>query len=250
MDETSTSRAQEEIYDLDAEGYDELVSAEDADGNLLPAFSSLATFAGARVVDVGAGTGRLTRVVGRDAAHVDLVDRAAAMIDRARRGLADRQNVAFHVADARRLPLPDGSYDVAMAGWVFGHFRHWMPVGWQGEVAAALAEMRRVLRPGGVLVVVETLGTGHTVPRRHEALDEYFAFLEAEGLVRSWIRTDYAFSDLETAARVTGKFFGAAFAERVRAEGWTRVPECTGIFRGVKGLGGWANGWGPPIGRS
>lgn len=225
-----TSRSQERIYETDAEGYDQLISAEDADGQLPRALAELATFRGARVVDVGAGTGRLTRVTCAEAAHVDLVDRAGPMLEVARRRLADRTNVAFHVADARELPLPDASYDVAMAGWVFGHFRHWMPDGWRDEVSAALGQMRRVLLPGGTLVVVETLGTGHTTPRTHAALDEYFAFLEDAGLARRWIRTDYVFGSVEAAAEITGRFFGAAFAERVRAEGWARVPECTAIF--------------------
>lgn len=224
------SRTQEQIYEVDAEGYDRLISAEDADGALPKAIAELAALEGARIADVGAGTGRLTRVAGAAAAHVDLIDRAAPMLKVAEQRLAGRTNVAFHVADARKLPLPAASYDVAMAGWVFGHFRHWMPEGWQDEVSAALTEMRRIVRPGGTVIVIETLGTGHTTPRQHAALDEYFAFLEHQGLSRRWIRTDYVFASVDEAADVTGKFFGAAFAERVKAEGWARVPECTAIF--------------------
>jgi len=78
---------------------------------------------------------------------------------------------------------------------------------------------------------VETLGTGHATPRTHAALDEYFEHLErAHGFARSWIRTDYAFADVDTAARVCGGFFGPALVERIRAERWARVPECTAVF--------------------
>jgi hypothetical protein len=64
-------------------------------------------------------------------------------------------------------------------------------------------------------------------------LAEYYAWLEEEqGFTRDAIRTDYLFASVDEAAAVTGFFFGAGFAERVRAEGWTRVPECTGIWRG------------------
>ncbi|HEU4731008.1 MAG TPA: hypothetical protein VFT22_24105, partial [Kofleriaceae bacterium] len=62
-------------------------------------------------------------------------------------------------------------------------------------------------------------------------LDEYFTWLErVQGLERRAIRTDYQFSDADTAARVTGFFFGDAFADRVRRAGWSRIPECTGVW--------------------
>ena len=236
-----TASAQERVYEEDAANYDLLISAEDADGELPRALTGLlgergAGFAGARVADIGAGTARLTRVVAERAAHVDLVDRAGPMLEvgRGRLEKLGRTNFQVHQADARALPLASGAYDIAMAGWVFGHFRHWMPEGWKDEVSAALGEMRRILRPGGHLFVIETLGTGHETPRQHPALDEYFAYLEqVEGLTRTWIRTDYAFADPETAAAITGRFFGEAFADKVRAEGWSRVPECTAIFHGT-----------------
>lgn len=230
MSGTQDDDAQARIYQDDAIAYDALISAEDADGQLVHALRDVA-FAGAKVADIGAGTARLTRLLCAESAHVDLVDRAGPMLEVGRARLADRANFSIHQADARALPLKDASYDVAMAGWVFGHFRHWMPEGWQDEVRTALGEMRRVLKPGGTLFVIETLGTGHTTPRQHAALDEYFSLLEAEGLQRTWIRTDYVFPDVETAASITGRFFGDAFAERVRREGWARVPECTGIWR-------------------
>src|SRR5687767_3943083 len=110
-----------------------------------------------------------------------------------------------------------------------------MPEGWRDAVDAAIGEMRRVVRPGGAVVVIETLGTGHATPRANAALDEYFDHLErAHGMTRSWVRTDYAFADVEEAARVGGGFFGAAFVETIRDQAWARVPECTAIFRATK----------------
>ena len=99
-------------------------------------------------------------------------------------------------------------------------------------IGRALAELERALRPGGTLVVIETLGTGRTEPAPPTPeLAEYFAWLEGEqGMRRVAIRTDYRFADVEAAARATGFFFGAEFAARVRREGWARVPECTGLW--------------------
>jgi hypothetical protein len=44
------------------------------------------------------------------------------------------------------------------------------------------------------------------------------------------IRTDYRFPDPGVAARATGFFFGGEFAARVLHEGWSRIPECTGLW--------------------
>ena len=185
------------------------------------------------IADVGAGTGRIARAIGARAEHIHLVERAAPMLKVAQERLAIEgiTNTTLHEADARELPLETDAMDAAVAGWVFGHFRHWMPEGWEEEVDRAIAEMLRVVRPGGVVLVIETLGTGHETPRRHEALDEYFARLEEHhGFSRDWIRTDYQFDDAESAAGVLGGFFGEAMAERIRAEQWARVPECTGVW--------------------
>jgi hypothetical protein len=102
---------------------------------------------------------------------------------------------------------------------------------WQAHVARALGEMRRALRPRAALVVIETLGTGSETPAPpNPALAEYYAWLEARGFTRSAIRTDYQFASVDEAASVCGFFFGDAFAQRVRTNGWARVPECTGIW--------------------
>jgi ubiquinone/menaquinone biosynthesis C-methylase UbiE len=231
-----TAADQEAVYERGAEAYEALVAAEDCDGRLVPALASIAPLDGATVLEVGVGTGRIARaVIGRVARLVG-IDRARAMLAVARRSLQAVPGAApwaLHLADARDLPFAPGWADVAIAGWVFGHLRCWMPEDWRGQVGRAIAEMRRALRPAGVLVLIETLGTGTEHPDPPAGLEDYLAYLEHDqGLERREIRTDYRFPDVGTAAAVTGAFFGAAFADRVRAEGWTRVPEWTGIWWG------------------
>jgi ubiquinone/menaquinone biosynthesis C-methylase UbiE len=225
----------EEIYASHAEEYDALVEAEDRDGNLIPAIEAIHPLAGATVLEVGVGTGRIARAMVGRVGRLVAVDRAPAMLAVARRHLSGVERAApweLHEADARDLPVGDGWADVALAGWVFGHFREWMPDDWQAQVGRALAEMRRTLRPGGALIVIETLGTGREEPAAPTAgLDEYFTWLEREhGFERRAIRTDYQFPDVESAAAVTGFFFGDDFAALVRRRGWSRVPECTGLW--------------------
>lgn len=229
----------ERIYAHHAREYDQLVSAEDCDQQLLPAIAALAPLSGAAVLEVGIGTGRIARqLVGR-AAHLVGIDRSPAMLEVAREHLT-RLTAAqpavtaweLHVAEARDLAVPAGWADLAIAGWVFGHQRYWHPQSWKENIEQALTRMEKALKPQGKLVLIETLGTGRTEPRPPTPeLAEYFDWLErAHGMNRVAIRTDYLFPSVEAAAAVTGFFFGADFADTVRREKWTRVPECTGLW--------------------
>jgi ubiquinone/menaquinone biosynthesis C-methylase UbiE len=225
------SDEQARIYDDGAEAYDTLIAHEDHKGALVRELERIAPLTGAEVADVGAGTGRISLLLAGRAKRLVLVERAPAMLAIAKRKLEALGVAAeFHEADARELPLADASIDVAIAGWVFGHFRHWMPEGWRTEVRRAADEMWRVVRPGGHVVVIETLGTGHTEPREHAALDEYFGELAMLGFDRSWVRTDYEFASVDEAVAICGPFFGADLVARIRENGWRVVPECTAVF--------------------
>ncbi len=222
------------IYRGHAAEYDELVGAEDCERNLLPAIERVHPLAVASVLEVGVGTGRIARLVVEKAARLIAIEPEPAMLEVARRHLERSSGAAWelHRADARNLPVGSGVADVAIAGWVFGHLRDWFRADWREQIGLALGEMTRVLKPGGSTIVIETLGTGTDRPAPPSAeLAEYYGWLEVErGMRRDVFRTDYQFADVETAARVTGFFFGDEFAERVRAHGWTRVPECTGLW--------------------
>jgi uncharacterized protein len=224
---------QELVYELRCEEYDALVSAEDCDGNLMREIERLVPVRGASVLEVGVGTGRIAGQLLARGARVTGFDRAEPMLAVARRRLEQFAASMWTLAcaDARSLPIEGATFDVAVAGWVFGHFRHWMPDSWQAAIGLAISEMQRCLAPGGTLIVVETLGTGCTTPRApNDALAEYYAWLADRGFARTSIRTDYLFPDAATAAERIGAFFGPELAERVRREGWARVPEHTGLW--------------------
>jgi ubiquinone/menaquinone biosynthesis C-methylase UbiE len=108
-------------------------------------------------LDIGCGTGFLALQLARLGHRVVGIDAAAEMLALARAkathdGLSSR--ATFHQADAERLPFADGSFDLV----VERHVVWTLP-----EPPMALAEWRRVLRPGGRVVLVEGdwRGPGH-----------------------------------------------------------------------------------------
>jgi demethylmenaquinone methyltransferase/2-methoxy-6-polyprenyl-1,4-benzoquinol methylase len=107
---------------------------------------------GQRALDVAGGTGDLTAGMSKqvgDQGLVVLSDINAAMLDRGRDRLADDgivANVAFAQANAEKLPFADESFQCVTIGFGLRNVT---------DKSAALASMRRVLRPGGQLLVLE-----------------------------------------------------------------------------------------------
>lgn len=224
----------EEIYAHHADQYDALVAREDYQNNILPALERIHPLAGADVVEFGAGTGRLTRLLAPVVRRIRAFDASAHMLSIAEATLkkTGAANWSLAVADNRQLPVESGTADIAIQGWSFGHSVGWYPDTWQHEIGAALAEMRRVLRRGGTAILLETMTTGSETPRPPTPhLAAYYAWLEGEhGFAATSIRTDYRFVSLEEAESLTRFFFGDELADRVRRENLVILPECTGIW--------------------
>ena len=215
------------IYQNEPEKYQRLVAAEDRTGELASRVEELAT-AGSRIVDIGAGTGRLTLGLCRPGNEIHGIDKEAAMLDIARGRLeACGGQWQLSVADARELPIATGWADAAIAGWVFGHFTEWHPDDWEQELDKAIAEMDRVVRPEGIEVVIDTLGTGTTEPKApNQALAEYHLRLEDRGFERTVLRTDYEFDSVEESIELLDWFFG--LGDWARRHNNKRIPEYTG----------------------
>jgi demethylmenaquinone methyltransferase / 2-methoxy-6-polyprenyl-1,4-benzoquinol methylase len=107
---------------------------------------------GSRVLDVAAGTGDMAFALAhRVAPHGEVVgcDFAEEMLARARakaRARADGLHVRFEPADALALPYANDSFDAATSAFGVRNF---------GDLDAGLAQMARVVRPGGRVVVLE-----------------------------------------------------------------------------------------------
>ncbi|MGW3353285.1 class I SAM-dependent methyltransferase [Nonomuraea rubra] len=132
-------------YDMIAEGY-----AAENEASLVnayyerPAMLELAgDVTGRRILDAGCGSGPLFSALRDRGAVVTGIDASAGMLELARRRLGD--DADLRVADlADPLPFPDGAFDDVIASLVLHYLEDWGPT---------LAELRRVLRPGGRLLV-------------------------------------------------------------------------------------------------
>ena len=227
-----------EVYEAHPGDYDALVRCEDREGNLLTTIRALVKLEGAAVVELGAGTGRVTLLLAPHVRRIRAFDAAAPMLEIARRHLerAGTHNWELGVADNASLPVEDASAELAIAGWTYGHQTVWNEGAWRAPIEKAMGEMMRVLRPGGTAIVIETLGTGHTTPFEPPvALGRYYAMLTEElGFTRQWIRTDYEFPSLAEGERLVRFFFGDARAASFAAGRVAILPECTGVWSRTK----------------
>lgn len=221
------------IYNEQASQYELLVSREDYQGNIFRALEQIAPLSGLDVVEFGAGTGRLTCLLAPAARSIHAFDHSAHMLAVAKDKLtlSGLKNWHLAISDHRHMPLRDSVADLAISGWSICYMVVDHPDTWYAELDRALNEMRRLVKPGGRLILLETLGTGCEVPTPPSELLEYFATLDAQGFQREWIRTDYLFADLPEAQQSAKFFFGEEMLTNLQQEEQTvTLPECTGIW--------------------
>ena len=127
---------------------------------------------GMRVLDVGCGPGSISLGIAEKIAPGQVVgiDFQESQIAQAKALAASRgqRNVRFEVADVYQLPFPDGSFDAAFANTVLMHLN---------QPLRALTEMRRVLRPGGIIGVRDCDWGGRIHVPATPLLEQWYAIM-------------------------------------------------------------------------
>ncbi|GAA4533574.1 class I SAM-dependent methyltransferase [Amycolatopsis samaneae] len=162
-----------------------------------PAMLNLAgDVAGRRILDAGCGSGPLSAALRERGAVMTGFDGSAKMVELARRRLGD--DADLRVADlAEPLPYPDNAFDDVVASLVLHYLEDW---------TAPLAELHRVLKPGGRLI----MSVNHPfLPKLIDPRADYFSVYEwsdectfngQKGVLRNWHRPLHAMTDAFTAA--------------------------------------------------
>ena len=156
--------------------------------------------AGRRILDAGCGSGPLFAALRDRGAIVTGIDKSAGMLAQARRRLGDDADLKV-AALGSPLPFPDDTFDDVTASLVLHYLEDWGP---------PLAELRRVLKPGGRLIVSVDHPFAENLWHREAGLKpDYFATYNypvewtASGqsaLLRFWTRPLHAMTDAFTAA--------------------------------------------------
>lgn len=116
------------------------------------------------VADVGTGTGFMLAGIAPLVGKAYGFDNSAEMLDVARKNLGDIANVELKVSEGESLPLPDGTVDAVFANMYLHHAT---------TPSQAIAEMARVLKPGGRLVITD--------------LDRHDHFWMAKEMADNWL---------------------------------------------------------------
>jgi SAM-dependent methyltransferase len=185
--------------------------AQDADGAIFAALRDVADWTGRDVVDVGCGTGYHLPVFAERARSVIGVEPHAPLVGPAVERVSSLPTVSVVVGSAERMPLPDASADVvhARTAYFFG-----------SGCGPGIREAMRVLRPGGVLAVVDLDATASPygdwmradLPHYDPAAVE--RFFDAQGFDLRRIDTVWRFEDRRTLVDVLGIEFSEAAARR------------------------------------
>ena len=168
------------------------------------AFEAVAEVRPERVLEVGGGPGELAaRIAAELGCRVTMLDISPRMVE-----LAQERGVDAQVGDAQELPFADGSFDCAVAAWMLFH----VP-----DLGRGLAELARVLRPGGRLVAVTNA-------------EEHMRELRELAGNAAWERV----FTRENGVEILSRHF--ASVERRDADGWVTIEDDAVVWAFVDSL--------------
>jgi ubiquinone/menaquinone biosynthesis C-methylase UbiE len=139
-----------ETYTSDVDIYEAFGAAFDPEGLVWRRVLETVPYQGKAVLEIGCGLGYYAQAIAPHTESYFALDVSESMLAKARQRGAGIPNLTFLHADAQNIPLPDLSIDLVFGTWAIGAI-------WPAEAKErAMAEIHRVITPGGEIWAVET----------------------------------------------------------------------------------------------
>ena len=198
------------FYTDKAELYEELSKREDYRNDVIKAVSKIVDLRGKTVLDLGTGTGRFALDLARKAKLVYAADTCKPMLRVLRRLLRSRgkRNVRVLHSTYSRIQLPRESVDVVVSVWSFpAHSKNW---------DKDLREVKRVLKPGGMMVLLDNYHGGEYFRIKEKMPTPFFKdfnydlheWMRKQGFKRKVVSTLMNPGSKRNVERLCGPFFG------------------------------------------
>jgi SAM-dependent methyltransferase len=223
----------QEIYQKYSYEYDELISHEDYNNNLKIWLESNIDFNQKKVLEYGAGTGRITKLYIDKVNHAYCLDRSSHMLERCKDNLNDfNHKITYTLSDNDQAINGTTLFDIIIEGWSFGHTIIENKNNMKACIKKIISNCESMLDANGSMVFIETLGSNvEFAEAPSDNLNLFYSTLENEyGFKRDVIRTDYRFKDVDEAFRIFSFFFGYEMGNKIKNKVEPIVKEFTGIW--------------------
>lgn len=165
-------------------------------------------------MDAGCGSGKFLSSLESLSEEYVGIDLSETQIVEARKKKQKEKSI-LQVDDLENLSFETNSFDVVISAWVLGTIMNLK------KRKKAVEELKRVLKPNGVIYLIENASDGEfeKIRNHKEKTDEYNTWLEQQGFyVVEKMNTYFNFSDLEEAKKVFGEIYGEEVSKNIKSK--------------------------------
>ena len=189
--------------------YDVLQESTDPEGRIVEALARVNPWWNKEVLEIGCGRGDFSALMATQAARVVGTDADPRMVALAEERHSPGYRLQYRLGDAEHLPFATDSFDAVYALWAYF---------FGSGCEAGLAEVERVLRPGGILAIVQNWGNDELSSLWN---DEEFRCLDwadwfaDHGFHHRVVNTSWSFPTIDSAVHLVGYLWGAEASRRL-----------------------------------